>query len=111
MLYMSIQLPKEVWNLIYSFDPTYHRFTLKQIHHELMNNCAIRCLREDGHTDYESQHVYHKGIHSLYSDDKFWQTLGWCSIKCGSVNWPHSCDFCPACGRGKEWCSCNPQYT
>ena len=110
MLFMSIQLPKEVWDLIYSFDPTYHIFNLKQIHHELRNNCAIRCLTEPG-TDYECQHAYHKSINPLYSDIRFWRTLGWCSIKCGSVNWPHSCDFCPVCGRGKEWCCCNPPYT
>ena len=48
-------------------------------------------------------------INKIYDDTDFWENRGWCNVKCGSLNWPHSCDLCLICGASKKWCDCNNQ--
>lgn len=107
--YMSFFFPNEIWNIINLFDPTYPHNILHKVHIELLQNCVRRDIEE---LDNTRTHVIayectlHKNIHTIYSDIKYWKDRGWCTAKCGSLNWPHVCNFCLICNADPDYCSC-----
>ena len=102
-------LPLEILQIIYRY-----LHNLKPIHNELLSNCVRRYyevlspIGSQFQRIYEYEAVIHKTIHPLYSNTKFWNECGWCSVKCGSLNWPHTCNFCLTCNADPDYCSCLP---
>jgi hypothetical protein len=78
--------------------------SIKEVHAELLANCARRIVLY-GDNEYDET-CLHKSINPLFGDTKYWKNRGWCSVKCGSLNWPHRCDFCVKCNGDRSWCIC-----
>ena len=97
-------LCKDLCILIYEFNPL-HRDQFKNVLNEMLKKCSKRLVSDEN--DNLSEKCFFEHIHSIYSDENFWKNRGWCSIKCGSLNWPHSCDLCLFCGADEIWCDCN----
>ena len=98
-------LPSDILILIYNY-----LHDLRKVHCELLSNCARRDIEQfnDTNTEYISYEIaLHKSIHEIYSDIISWKEHGWCSVKCGSINWPHACNFCLICNADPDYCSCN----
>jgi hypothetical protein len=102
---MINKLPSDIIILIY-----HYLHDLKKVHFELLSNCARRYIEIFNYTNtqYISYEIaLHKNIHAAYSDIESWKSCGWCSVKCGSINWPHVCNFCLICNADPDYCSCN----
>lgn len=100
----SIYICKDLWILIYQFNPL-HRKQFKNVLNQMMQKCTKRLIQDK--KDNLTEHCFFENIHSICYDQNFWKNRGWCSIKCGSLNWPHSCDLCLFCGADEIWCDCN----
>ena len=71
---------------------------------ELLSNCARRMVTY-GDNEY-GETCYHRSIDKSFTSTEEWKRGGWCSVKCGSLNWPHRCDFCVKCNGDRSWCIC-----
>ena len=102
-IYIMDNLCDDIKFYIWSFDPL-HRENLKKVTTELIKKCVQRNVSD--YRDDICETCLHENLHKHYNDDDFWKNRGWCNVKCGSLNWPHACDFCIICDCDKKWCSC-----
>jgi len=100
----NIYICEDLLILIYEFNPL-HREKFKNVLNEMLTKCAKRLITDINNNLYET--CLFENIHNIYLDKNFWKNKGWCSVKCGSLNWPHSCDLCLFCGADEIWCDCN----
>lgn len=97
-------LPNDIIYIIYRY-----LHNLQPVHYELLSNCSRREIEQlnKSNTSYIKYEIaYHKSIHKIYNNTTFWKDHGWCSVKCGSINWPHTCNFCLTCNADPDYCSC-----
>ena len=102
----NLCLPPEIWDIIYKI---LHNQNLRDVNNELLQNCARKYTcryNRELKRKIHGEITLHKSIHPVFTNTEFWKRRGYCSVKCGSLNWPHSCDFCPICNADKEFCSC-----
>jgi hypothetical protein len=67
-----------------------------RVHAELRSQCAHRL----------DDWTCHAAIHPEFYATGWWKARGYCSVYCGSSNWPHTCDFTLCCGADREFCRC-----
>jgi hypothetical protein len=97
-------LPLEIQQIIYRY-----LHDLKPTHNELLSNCArhtVETLNITNTCIIANEITYHKSIHKIYNNTQFWKSHGYCSVKCQSSNWPHTCNFCLICNTDPDFCSC-----
>lgn len=99
----EIYLPNELWIEIYEYNPL-HREMYQKVLLELKQTSTQRLCNDANNLECET--CFHANINNHYYDTCYWKNRGWCSVKCGSLNWPHACDFCVLCNADKTWCSC-----
>jgi len=99
----KIYLPREMWTQIYQYNPE-HRPVYKKVLHEMKQKSTQRLCKDVNNIECET--CFHENINSNYNTDSDWKNRGWCNVKCGSLNWPHACDFCVICNADETWCSC-----
>ena len=107
-------LPRDVQNIILSYNPD-HRDQMKKVMHELLSNCVQREAYIDYDLKYYDYDQFYKDVHITTfhksTDGKefgaqHWIDSGYCSIYCTSLNYPHTCNFTECCNALPQFCDC-----